>query len=432
VQIPQMPAAEQLGFGNYPAPIVFMMEHDGNGWVNARLEPYNPAEHGIRFSSEEVGAVTADRWVIGWVRQNFGASWRKLSDPQVLDRLTPEGVLSIEALASRALKLAEIHRHYGLGHFEGLKAYSGHDGIIRRFRADQNAKRQNQACVRMKMPQIPEALWLSAVDAVVAANAKAGWIPTVPGYSLYIRPVMEAVNEALSVRPGTHFRFFIICCPVGAYYPGGMHANDLFVETDRARVPPGGLGSVKARGNYADMEALDRAKAVMQRIDPTVQISQLIWLAAEDFGKPPQLRRLEEVGTSNLGLRYLSAGESRFMTPCRDRGTILPSVVMDSCLELLRLRGSTVVTGDDLTLQKLIQLAEGGQLQELLGAGTAAVTSPTGRIHAILNGKYHRWQVGDGQIGAVTQWLYDRLTAMQYGHEVPPNSIRDWIVEVPT
>ena len=46
--------------------------------------------------------------------------------------------------------------HYGQQCFEGLKAYRTKDGKIQIFRPDQNAKRINNSCRRVLMPEIPE------------------------------------------------------------------------------------------------------------------------------------------------------------------------------------------------------------------------------------------------------------------------------------
>ena len=45
--------------------------------------------------------------------------------------------------------------HYGQQCFEGLKAYRTEDGSIQLFRPDENAKRMNNTCRRLLMPELP-------------------------------------------------------------------------------------------------------------------------------------------------------------------------------------------------------------------------------------------------------------------------------------
>ncbi len=54
--------------------------------------------------------------------------------------------------------------HYGQEIFEGLKAYTRSDGSIALFRADQNARRFRDSAVRMALPELPEAIFLQAID----------------------------------------------------------------------------------------------------------------------------------------------------------------------------------------------------------------------------------------------------------------------------
>lgn len=46
----------------------------------------------------------------------------------------------------------------------------------------------------------------------------ASWIPSEPGYSLYIRPTMIGTQNALGVGPSSDALLFVICSPVGPYY----------------------------------------------------------------------------------------------------------------------------------------------------------------------------------------------------------------------
>ena len=54
-----------------------------------------------------------------------------------------------------------------------------------------------------------------------------------------------------------------------------------------------------------------------------------------------------------------------------------------------------------------------GRLEEVFGTGTAAVISPVG----LLNWNDNIIEINGGRIGEVSQKLYDRITAIQYGRE---------------
>ncbi len=64
-----------------------------------------------------------------------------------------------------------------------------------------------------------------------------------------------------------------------------------------------------------------------------------------------------------------------------------------------------------ITIEEVLSASAQGTLQEIFGAGTAAVISPVGLIEhqeeqIIING---------GKIGPLAQKLYDNITAIQYG-----------------
>src|SRR5258706_9743170 len=97
--------------------------------------------------------------------------------------------------------------------FEGLKAYRGVDGVIRFFRPDRNASRLRASCARLCIPKIGDDLFMGAISALVRIDAD--WIPRREGHSLYIRPIVTAIDGHIGVPPARHYRFFIITSPVG-------------------------------------------------------------------------------------------------------------------------------------------------------------------------------------------------------------------------
>ena len=77
------------------------------------------------------------------------------------------------------------------------------------------------------------------------------WVPHSAGTSLYLRPTMIAVDEALGVHAAHSYLYYIICSPSGAYYKAGLAPIRIRVEDKYVRAVRGGTGSAKTGGNYA-------------------------------------------------------------------------------------------------------------------------------------------------------------------------------------
>ncbi len=60
--------------------------------------------------------------------------------------------------------------------------------------------------------------------------------------------------------------------------------------------------------------------------------------------------------------------------------------------------------------------AKNGRLQEVFGTGTAAVISPVGWIRH----DEDTVTIHSGEIGPISQRLYDEITGMQYGEKDDP------------
>ncbi len=103
-------------------------------------------------------------------------------------------------------------------------------------------------------------------------------------------------------------------------------------------------------------------------------------------------------------------------------GTVLPGVTRRSCIELLKDWGYEVIEGK-LAIADVMAAARAGKLEEVFGTGTAAVVSPVKEL--VWKGEHA--YIGDGQIGPVTQKLYDTMTGMQWGR-LPDT--KGWIVPV--
>lgn len=86
---------------------------------------------------------------------------------------------------------------------------------------------------------------------------EARWIPTKPGYSLYIRPTLIGTRPELVVSASNHAMLYIILSPTGPYLPPNLAIPrqrnwiSLFPSSTNVRAWPGGTGEFKLGLNYA-------------------------------------------------------------------------------------------------------------------------------------------------------------------------------------
>lgn len=281
--------------------------------------------------------------------------------------------------------------HYGQADFEGLKAYRTADGKIQLFRPDQNMARMNVSNDRLCIPRIDEAFCVEAIKTLVKLDED--WVPHADGASLYIRPYIFAIDPMLGVHPAKHLIFAIIMSPVGAYYADGLAPVKIYVEENYVRAVSGGTGFTKAAANYAiSLKAQDEAEKQ--------GYAQVLWLDGVTR------KYIEEVGAMNVF--FVIDGE--VITPSLDRGSILSGITRKSCIELLQSMNYKV-TERNLTIDELIEAFENGKLDEAFGTGTAAVISPIGELKY----KDKVMPINGGEIGAISQKLYDTLTGIQWG-----------------
>ena len=288
--------------------------------------------------------------------------------------------------------------HYGQQCFEGLKAYRCKDGSINLFRPDQNAKRMQNTCARLLMPQVPTELFIRACKEVVKANEK--WLaPYGSGATLYLRPFVIGVGENIGVRPAPEYIFSVFCCPVGAYFKGGMKPSN-FLVTDYDRAAPHGTGGVKVGGNYA-------ASLLPHELAAERKFADAIYL------DPKTHTKIEEVGAANF---FGITRDNKFITPLSP--SILPSITKYSLLYLAKERLGMETIEGDVYINELDQFAEAG------ACGTAAVISPIGGIQ--YGDDFHVFY-SETDVGPITKRLYEELTGIQFGDIEAPEG---WIVKV--
>jgi branched-chain amino acid aminotransferase len=285
--------------------------------------------------------------------------------------------------------------HYGQTVFDGYKAFRGEDGQARIFRPERNASRLHDSCQRLCIPIMPLAelteIMLQATRELIEVDH--AWMPSLWGQSLYIRPLVIGTEATLEVRAANRYRFLIMTSPVGSYFNNLHKGVSLRVEDHFTRAASiGGLGAAKTAANYA-ASLLPASQGRKQGFD------QVLWLDSNEH------RYVEEVGAMNIFFKI--AG--RVITPPLG-GSILPGVVRDSALTLL---GDWGIPLEErrITIDEVIEAFRSGVLEEVFGAGTAAVICPV----ASIGYRDEIFKVATAPPGELTQRLYDELTGIQYG-----------------
>ena len=329
----EKPNQDNLGFGNYFTDHMFMMDYtEGTGWHDARIVPYAPIP----------------------------------MDP------------------------ATMVLHYAQETFEGLKAYRDTNGNITLFRPEMNARRMINSNRRICMAELPEEMFVEAVEAIV--KYEQDWIPTAKDTSLYIRPFMFASEAGVGVHPAKTYTFIIILSPVGNYYPEGVNPVKIWVEDEYVRAVKGGTGFTKCGGNYA-------ASIAAQVKAESHGYTQVLWLDGV------HRKYVEEVGTMNV----MFVIDGKVVTAPLE-GSVLPGVTLDSIIHILKDWGYEVEERE-LSIDELMAAGRNGKLTEAFGTGTAAVISPVGQLYY----KGEEVIINDFKTGDLTQKLYDTLTGIQWG-----------------
>ena len=264
----------------------------------------------------------------------------------------------VEPYGPVALDPASAVFHYGQEVFEGLKAYRHADGSVHTFRPEQNARRLQASSRRLALPELPEELFLEAIERLVALDER--WVPAAgEGKSLYLRPFTIAFENFLGVRAAHTARFMLIACPAGSYFSDPTRPVSIWLSEHYSRAGLGGTGAAKCGGNYA-ASLLPTNEAYEQGCE------QVLFLDSVEG------RYLEELGGMNIVLVYR---DGRVVTPLSD--SILPGITRDSILELAEAAGHRVERRR-ISIDEWRSGVESGEIVEAFACGTAAVITPIG------------------------------------------------------
>src|ERR1043166_6771608 len=280
--------------------------------------------------------------------------------------------------------------HYAQEIFEGLKAYRRPGRGFALFRPDANARRFNASARRMAMPDLPEAMFLESIRALVRADR--AWIPDSEEGALYLRPFMFATEIFLGVKPASAYYYIVLASSVGAYFKGASSIS-LWATREYVRAAPGGTGEAKCGGNYAT-SLIAQAEAIRNGCDQVVFLDAI------------ERRWVEELGGMNI---FFAFADGSLVTPPLD-GTILHGITRDSILTLGRDLGLNV-REESYSIEQWEADAKSGRLTEAFACGTAAVVTAIDSVKSA-DGSF---AIGGQSVGPVTQRLRAALVGIQRG-----------------
>lgn len=329
--------------------------------------------------------------------------------------LTPEAEADLaeddyqELLAKRnsfpELPLVNYTTQYGMGCFEGLKAFPQKDGSLKLFRPDRNGHRMQRSMEGLKMPAFPQSSFVTAVREIVKRNKALGFRPIYDaawekdhfrdGAAIYLRPFTysePAIGLGLSRKPWV----VIIGTPVSSYFKEGSTAA---VTTNKVRAAPHGSGWIKCNANYV-VPTLAKKEA------EAAGYMEAVFLDAQE-GK-----YLEEGSSCNI---FVLLKNGTLVTPALG-DTILPGITRESILTLAKDLGIK-------TEERKIAIKEAlDKGVECFVTGTAAGVS---YIESLTH-KNKTTVFNGGKIGEATLTLQKTLKGIQYGSL--PDS-HGWMVE---
>ncbi len=292
------------------------------------------------------------------------------------------------------MPLVNYTTQYGMGCFEGLKAFPQPDGTLKLFRPDENGKRMEASMKGLHMPPFPPQMFLAAVRTVVGRNSAIGFTPCydpawakedfVGGSAVYIRPFTYA-EPGIGVGISRHPWVIVVTTPVGSYFkPGNCKA----VTTRRVRATPGGTGWIKADSNYV-------TSALAKREAESAGYMEAVFLDTKEQ------KYFEEGSSCNI---FFLMKNGTLVTPSLE-DTILPGITRKSVIILAGEKG--VKTEERRVSVKEVFY----NATECFVAGTAAGVS---YIESLTHeGK--EVVFADRKMGELTRSLLKSLKGIQYG-----------------
>ncbi len=302
--------------------------------------------------------------------------------------------------------LVNYTTQYGMGCFEGAKAYPQKNGGLKLFRPDQNAIRMKNSMEGLMMPGIDEDMLLNGMLEGVSRNRELGFFPEynsewekdnfLTAGSIYIRPFAYS-EPGIGVSLSTNPWVIVVMTPVSAYFTTN---NKDAVTTDMIRATPRGTGWIKCASNYV-IPSLAKKKANLGGF------MEAIFLDAYEQ------KYIEEGSSCNF---FALMSDGTLVTP--ELGdTILPGINRKSVIQLAKDLKINVVE------RKLEIYEVMNDAKECFVTGTAAGVNP---IHSLTH-KGIKKDFTKGKAGELTTSLMLELKGIQYGIK---EDRHNWMYEV--
>ena len=324
---------------------------------------------------------------------------------KIVSRLTP---IPMDAAA--------VSLNYGLGVFEGMKAYRTLDGRIVLFRPWDNARRLIAGAQYQGMRAPTEEMFLQMVEEVVRANAS--YIPAYGEGAMYIRPLLIATGERLgigfpfetraNIPEGADidcpaYTFVVFMSPVGNYFPQGFNGVNLLLGNKIKRTANGMGGSHKLSANYG----LGVRRSYIAKTQ--YGCAEVLYTDGPDGS-------VSECGAMNVF--FVRRSDGVILTHGLTSGTVLPGITRDSVMQVARELRISVLEMD-------VHLEPNERrFTECFGTGTAAVVAPVLLLITDQHEEAARFTTGprdaEPNVGDVTRAIYDKLTVYQTGIESDP------------
>jgi branched-chain amino acid aminotransferase len=292
------------------------------------------------------------------------------------------------------LPLVNYTTQYGLGCFEGLKAFPQPDGSLKLFRPDRNCRRMVSSMKGLRMPPVDEKLLLKGIIETVRRNKVLGFTPLYDsawekdcwqsGGAVYIRPFTYA-EPGIGVNISTAPWVVTVCTTVSAYFVQGKNNA---VTSKRTRATPFGTGWIKTAANYVT-STLAKAEAADEGFMESIFLDAIT------------RQNIEEGSSCNFFALFPG---NRLVTPVLG-DTILPGITRESVIALARHQGLDVIE-EILPVKKVLDEAV-----ECFVTGTAAGITPLGS----LTHEGRTRQFSSLSDDSVSVSLLKELKSIQYG-----------------
>jgi branched-chain amino acid aminotransferase len=239
------------------------------------------------------------------------------------------------------------------------------------------------------MAEVPVDLFEKAVVEAVKRNER--FVPPYEsGASLYIRPLLIGTSAMVGVKPAQEYLLVIFVTPVGPYFKEGFKTTPVGIYREYDRAAPHGTGTIKVGGNYA-------ASLVPGEMAHKDGYSSVLYLDAKEK------KYIDECGAAN----FFGIKNNTYITPAST--SILPSITNKSLMQLAEALGLKVERRQ-IPVEELATFEEAGM------CGTAAAISPIQRVDDV-DTKHSYVFSKDGKAGPLSEKLYTKLRAIQYGDE---------------